>query len=66
MCWGELIISVFVALVFRRYDPNFIATSLDEAYLNITNICIERGISGEEVSLCFSHCHRFWLTSLDI
>ncbi|WVZ59839.1 hypothetical protein U9M48_009932 [Paspalum notatum var. saurae] len=33
-----------------RYDPNFIATSLDEAYLNITNICIERGITGEEVA----------------
>ncbi|KAJ1294537.1 hypothetical protein BS78_01G152900 [Paspalum vaginatum] len=36
--------------VFQRYDPNFIATSLDEAYLNITNICIERGITGEEVA----------------
>ncbi|KAK3146741.1 hypothetical protein QOZ80_3BG0271130 [Eleusine coracana subsp. coracana] len=36
--------------VFRRYDPNFIATSLDEAYLNITNTCIERGITGEEVA----------------
>ncbi|GJN24066.1 hypothetical protein PR202_gb11779 [Eleusine coracana subsp. coracana] len=34
----------------RRYDPNFIATSLDEAYLNITNTCIERGITGEEVA----------------
>lgn len=47
----ELIIKVFVALVFRRYDPSFIATSLDEAYLNITNICTERGITGEEVIL---------------
>ncbi|OEL23261.1 DNA polymerase kappa [Dichanthelium oligosanthes] len=36
--------------VFQRYDPNFIATSLDEAYLNITNVCIERGITGEEVA----------------
>ncbi|TVU46154.1 hypothetical protein EJB05_05672, partial [Eragrostis curvula] len=36
--------------VFRRYDPNFIATSLDEAYLNITNVCSERGITGEEVA----------------
>lgn len=36
--------------VFRRYDPNFIATSLDEAYLDITNVCIERGITGEEVA----------------
>ncbi|KAF8722120.1 hypothetical protein HU200_022760 [Digitaria exilis] len=36
--------------VFQRYDPNFIATSLDEAYLNITNVCIERSITGEEVA----------------
>ncbi|KQK14191.1 hypothetical protein BRADI_1g14660v3 [Brachypodium distachyon] len=36
--------------VFQRYDPNFFATSLDEAYLNITEVCIERGITGEEVA----------------
>ncbi|CAN6317595.1 unnamed protein product [Urochloa humidicola] len=36
--------------VFQRYDPNFVATSLDEAYLNITNVCNERGITGEEVA----------------
>ncbi|KAJ1690189.1 hypothetical protein LUZ63_014344 [Rhynchospora breviuscula] len=36
--------------VFRRYDPNFIATSLDEAYLNVTDVCSERGLSGEEVA----------------
>ncbi|MQM06902.1 hypothetical protein Taro_039731 [Colocasia esculenta] len=36
--------------VFRRYDPCFIATSLDEAYLNITDICKERGVSSQEVA----------------
>ncbi|KAG1347920.1 hypothetical protein COCNU_06G017490 [Cocos nucifera] len=36
--------------VFRRYDPDFIATSLDEAYVNITEYCNERGLSSEEVA----------------
>ncbi|BAS85275.1 Os03g0616300 [Oryza sativa Japonica Group] len=36
--------------VFQRYDPNFVATSLDEAYLNITKVCFDRGITGEEVA----------------
>lgn len=37
-------------IVFQRYDPNFAAASLDEAYLNITNVCEERHIASEEVS----------------
>ncbi|KAK3035721.1 hypothetical protein RJ639_033423, partial [Escallonia herrerae] len=36
--------------VFHRYDPLFIASSLDEAYLDITNICKERGITSGEVA----------------
>ncbi|KAJ3674352.1 hypothetical protein LUZ60_004968 [Juncus effusus] len=36
--------------VFYRYDPDFISASLDEAYLNVTEICSERGISGENVA----------------
>ncbi|KAL0914619.1 hypothetical protein M5K25_014982 [Dendrobium thyrsiflorum] len=36
--------------VFRRYDPDFISTSLDEAYLNITEVCINREISSDEVA----------------
>uniref|UniRef100_A0A0E0KGA9 DNA polymerase kappa n=1 Tax=Oryza punctata TaxID=4537 RepID=A0A0E0KGA9_ORYPU len=36
--------------VFQRYDPNFVAASLDEAYLNITKVCFDRGITGEEVA----------------
>ncbi|XP_072986547.1 calcium-transporting ATPase 10, plasma membrane-type-like [Typha latifolia] len=36
--------------VFRKYDPEFIATSLDEAYLNITETCIKRSITSEEVA----------------
>lgn len=37
-------------LVFRRYDPNFMAASLDEAYLDITEVCKERNAKSEEVS----------------
>ncbi|KAF6139067.1 hypothetical protein GIB67_010793 [Kingdonia uniflora] len=36
--------------VFRKYDPNFIASSLDEAYLDISEICKERGISSGEIA----------------
>ena len=36
--------------VFHEYDPNFTAASLDEAYLDITNVCKERDITGGEVS----------------
>lgn len=41
-------------LVFQKYDPNFIAASLDEAYLDITNVCQERGITGADVSYSFT------------
>nr|GLL23758.1 DNA polymerase kappa [Ipomoea trifida] len=36
--------------IFQKYDPNFLATSLDEAYLDITRICKERGVTGAEVA----------------
>ncbi|XP_013587938.1 PREDICTED: DNA polymerase kappa isoform X1 [Brassica oleracea var. oleracea] len=36
--------------VFKNYDPNFIAGSLDEAYLDITEVCRERGLSGGEIA----------------
>ncbi|XVE93509.1 hypothetical protein REPUB_Repub01dG0198900 [Reevesia pubescens] len=36
--------------VFRNYDPNFMAASLDEAYLDITEVCKERGITGGEIA----------------
>lgn len=41
--------------VFSIYDHNFIATSLDEAYLDITEVCKARGITSAEVSCkcCF-------------
>lgn len=38
-----------VLLVFQRYDPNFMAASLDEAYLDVTEVCREKGTNGEEV-----------------
>ncbi|XP_010247333.1 PREDICTED: DNA polymerase kappa isoform X3 [Nelumbo nucifera] len=36
--------------VFQKYDPNFMATSLDEAYLDITEVCKEKGSSSEEIA----------------
>ncbi|CAN6469982.1 unnamed protein product [Victoria cruziana] len=36
--------------VFGEYDSNFIATSLDEAYLDITRICIDQEKSGDEIA----------------
>lgn len=36
--------------VFQRYDPDFIAASLDEAYLDITEVCRERDLSSDEVA----------------
>lgn len=37
-------------IVFQRYDPNFLAGSLDEAYLDITNFCNDKQITGAEVN----------------
>lgn len=36
--------------VFQKYDPNFLAASLDEAYLDITNFCDDKGMTGGEVA----------------
>ncbi|KAK9286662.1 hypothetical protein L1049_015062 [Liquidambar formosana] len=36
--------------VFQKYDPNFMAASLDEAYLDITEICKEKGITSGEIA----------------
>ncbi|XP_021892304.1 DNA polymerase kappa [Carica papaya] len=36
--------------VFQKYDINFIATSLDEAYLDITEVCRERGLASGEIA----------------
>lgn len=38
-----------VLVVFEKYDPHFMAASLDEAYLDITEVCKERGMTGDEV-----------------
>ncbi|KAI8554612.1 hypothetical protein RHMOL_Rhmol05G0111300 [Rhododendron molle] len=35
--------------VFQKYDPNFTAASLDEAYLDITTVCLERHMSSGEI-----------------
>ncbi|TKY71239.1 DNA polymerase kappa [Spatholobus suberectus] len=50
--------------VFRRYDPNFIAGSLDEAYLDITEVCKERNVKSEEIAqeLRASVCEETGLT----
>ncbi|KAF8410226.1 hypothetical protein HHK36_002749 [Tetracentron sinense] len=36
--------------VFQKYDANFLAASLDEAYLDITKVCKERGMSSGEIA----------------
>ncbi|GLJ15483.1 hypothetical protein SUGI_0254190 [Cryptomeria japonica] len=36
--------------VFHEYDSRFIARSLDEAYLDVTDVCKERCMSGEKVA----------------
>ncbi|XP_065872341.1 DNA polymerase kappa [Euphorbia lathyris] len=36
--------------VFQKYDPHYIAGSLDEAYLDITDVCNQRGITGGEIA----------------
>ncbi|KAF4382321.1 hypothetical protein G4B88_011273 [Cannabis sativa] len=36
--------------VFQTYDPNYMAAGLDEAYLDVTEACKERGITGEEIA----------------
>ncbi|KAH1098900.1 hypothetical protein J1N35_015821 [Gossypium stocksii] len=36
--------------VFWDYDPNFMAASLDEAYLDISKVCEERSITGAEIA----------------
>ncbi|KZV50557.1 DNA polymerase kappa [Dorcoceras hygrometricum] len=36
--------------VFQKYDPNFFAASLDEAYLDITNFCSDMGLTGGQVA----------------
>ena len=38
--------------VFRRYDPDFQAGSLDEAYMDVTDYCQQHGVSG--VLHCFT------------
>lgn len=36
--------------VFQKYDPNFMAASLDEAYLDITEVCNERDLTSGEIA----------------
>ena len=32
--------------MFRRFDPDFQAGSLDEAYMDVTDYCQQHGVSG--------------------
>lgn len=48
-CWS-ISLHIFLILVFQKYDPNFMAASLDEAYLDITEVCNERDLTSGEVS----------------
>lgn len=52
--------------VFRDFDPDFDAGSLDEAYLDVTEYCQKSGMSGAQVwkcavlSLCGALLHCTW------
>lgn len=35
--------------VFKLYDPHFVAGSLDEAYLDVTDYCAAHSMTGEQV-----------------
>ncbi|KAB1208366.1 DNA polymerase kappa [Morella rubra] len=48
--------------VFQKYDPNFMAASLDEAYLDITDVCKERGLTGGEL-LGVNFILMFWYSA---
>lgn len=57
LAFDELyLIILFPEVVFQKYDPCFIAASLDEAYLDITKACKERNITGGEVSWTYVVC----------
>ncbi|KAG9440513.1 hypothetical protein H6P81_020678 [Aristolochia fimbriata] len=42
--------STLTRKVFEKYDPYFMATSLDEAYLDITDVCRDRRVTSEEIA----------------
>lgn len=42
--------------VFRLYDPDFEAGSLDEAYLDVTTYCREHATTGEQVRVMPALC----------
>ncbi|GAB2247102.1 hypothetical protein Droror1_Dr00006984 [Drosera rotundifolia] len=42
--------STLTRKVFHSYDPNYFAASLDEAYLDITDVCAARGATSEEIA----------------
>ena len=52
--------------VFRRYDPDFQAGSLDEAYMDVTDYCQQHGVSGvlqlfHAAPACVTmHCNMIW------
>ena len=35
--------------MFKVYDPHFVAGSLDEAYLDVTDYCAAHSMTGEQV-----------------
>ena len=39
--------------IFRDFDPDFEAGSLDEAYLDLTAYCQQHGMTGSVIHVCF-------------
>ncbi|XP_021743371.1 DNA polymerase kappa-like [Chenopodium quinoa] len=48
--------STLTRKVFQRYDLNFISASLDEAYLDIIEVCRERDVRSDEVAEEIRRC----------
>lgn len=49
-----------VMKIFRSWDPNLAQASLDEAYMDVTEVCQERGIDVETCVERVSFPRRNW------
>jgi len=55
--------------IFRDYDPDMQAGSLDEAYLDVTAYCAEHGMSGvfmQQIDCGVEAQHRVWHSQVSI
>ena len=53
-----------VQAIFREYDPDVDAASMDEAYMDVTACCESRSISGLDAMKTLLTAHYYHLDSL--